>query len=59
MLILIFQLHATRVTEGAESSLFKQYFAHWDVNDNAYIKTYASGIGENIYSHSYIHKALK
>ncbi|KAG7306831.1 hypothetical protein JYU34_008277 [Plutella xylostella] len=27
-----------------ESSLFKQYFAHWDVNDNAYIKTYASGI---------------
>ncbi|CAG9122911.1 unnamed protein product [Plutella xylostella] len=37
-------LHATRVTEGAESSLFKQYFAHWDVNDNAYIKTYASGI---------------
>ncbi|XP_048480275.1 gelsolin-like [Plutella xylostella] len=37
-------LHATRVTEGAESSLFKQYFAHWDVNDNAYIKSYASGI---------------
>ncbi|GBP88363.1 Gelsolin, cytoplasmic [Eumeta japonica] len=43
-------IHVTRVSEGSESSSFKQYFQNWDTSGSTSVKAFVSDIDAGYYS---------